>query len=171
MAKEKDNSKQFCFFFSIFFLWMDNPIKRSQMCTMCLLNLWFYPFNCVLDIFLKIIASNQSKYIHGTFVNLYVKNDNRFMKANRVIEIKCQMPKDGPEWKPIKWNGIVWSTWQQNQNCHCRYVENIKMELMAILSWSIIMNTRIHRQCLLNSILASIGHEGQILWHWNDDNR
>lgn len=110
----------------VFFFWAENPINRSQMCTMCLLNLWFYPFNCILDRFLKIITSNQSKHIYGTFVNLFVKNDNRFMKANRVAEIKCQrMYRNGNPSNEMK------SFDRPNNKPK---LKNFKMELIATLS-------------------------------------
>lgn len=96
---------------------------------MCLLSLWFYPFNCIWDRILKIIALNQSKHIHGTllFVNLLVKNDNRYKsKANRVAEIKCQrMVRNGyplnemksfdrPDNKPNSLIDDVWKTSKWN---------------------------------------------------------
>lgn len=90
--KGKGQFRTIWYFFVCFF-WVSQKSHQSiSNVHNSLLNLWFYLFNCILGKFLKTIASNQSKHMHSWYIcNFFVvKNDNRFMKANRVAKIKCQ---------------------------------------------------------------------------------
>lgn len=61
-GKGKGQFETISFFFVFFF---KNPINRSQLCTMCLLNLWFYPFKIVFwtDFWKLSLRTNRNTFM------------------------------------------------------------------------------------------------------------